>query len=304
VPERGFATETWTEDSWFQRLNQDQRYLFIYLWTNNHCKQAGVYSIPVSTMSFETKIDEDKLLKLLNELSPKVGWYPEQEIVWVKSFIKRQLKSPKFLIAAAKSLATINNNGLVQEVIEYNQKRYNISIPYQYSIDTIQIKYRDSIDTSLTPNPNPNTNTNTNTSTSTSKQIGGSRGEGDLLARMSTKYEAEIGVITSVIATELWDFSEHCESRKIPIAWIDEAFTEAAKHNKRSWSYVKAILNEWIEHGRGRGRKGRISENDNGISITNCHTHQSEYQRQKPYRKAAQDPDKYTQGKFGGMVKR
>jgi len=49
----------------------------------------------------------------------------------------------------------------------------------------------------------------------------------------------------------------------------------------------------------------RITEDDDGIHITNWERYQSEYDRQKPYRQKAKsdDPDKYIKGKYGHMVK-
>ena len=51
---------------------------------------------------------------------------------------------------------------------------------------------------------------------------------------------------------------------------------------------------------------GRISENENGIHITNWLKYQSEYDRQKKYRgrKETQDKDKYIKGKYQDHVKR
>jgi len=52
----------------------------------------------------------------------------------------------------------------------------------------------------------------------------------------------------------------------------------------------------------------RISENGQGIQITNWRKYQSEYDRQKPYREAkkkkSEDPDKFTRGRYGHMVQR
>lgn len=103
MPERGFLTETW-DDDWFQVLSRDQRYLFIYLWTNNHCNQAGLYQLTLVTIAFETKLDKTELPRLLKSLSPKVEWYPELNLIWVKNFLRHQTKSPKFIIAAIRAL--------------------------------------------------------------------------------------------------------------------------------------------------------------------------------------------------------
>jgi len=48
----------------------------------------------------------------------------------------------------------------------------------------------------------------------------------------------------------------------------------------------------------------RISEDEHGIHITNWEFYQSEYDRQKKYRKKFEpiDPAKYTKGKYGHLV--
>ena len=73
MPERAFLTETW-DDDWFQELDKDQKYLFIYLWSNSHVTQAGLYHITQRTIIFETKLPEEALPDLLNSLAPKVIW--------------------------------------------------------------------------------------------------------------------------------------------------------------------------------------------------------------------------------------
>ncbi len=142
MPERGFASETWDSDGWFQELNIEQRYLFIYTWTNNHCNQAGLYHITLTTVSNETKISKTDLPGLLQSLTPKVVWYPDSNLIWVKNFLKRQAKSSKFLAAAAKSLTQVKDGEAVRELLQYNLSRYSISIPYQYYIDKVSILTR------------------------------------------------------------------------------------------------------------------------------------------------------------------
>jgi len=149
MPERAFLTETW-DDDWFQELDKDRKYLFIYLWSNSHVTQAGLYHITPRSISFETRLPEEALPDLLNSLAPKVIWYQNSNLIWVKNFIKRQSKSPKFLAAAAKCLTTINHDGAIKELLEYNLNRYSISIPYQYYIDKLSIFTRASVSASST----------------------------------------------------------------------------------------------------------------------------------------------------------
>lgn len=137
MPERGFDSGFWS-DRWVRRISSSGRYLFLYLWSNDHCNQAGTYEITLDTIASETGLPQEDLPALLEEISEKVKWVPELDIVWVKNFVKHQAKSPKFLIAAAKSLAKLGTNGLIKEVVEYNQA-HGVSIPYQYPKDSVSI---------------------------------------------------------------------------------------------------------------------------------------------------------------------
>jgi len=88
-----------------------------------------------------------------------------------------------------------------------------------------------------------------------------------------TLYEQNIGLLTPIIADELR------EAEKLyPEAWIGDAIREAVKQGKRKWSYISAILERWATEGRGDGT----------------------YQRDPK----KTDPDKYTKGKYGHMVRR
>lgn len=80
-----------------------------------------------------------------------------------------------------------------------------------------------------------------------------------IIARIVQNYEAEIGLITALISQDLADFAQSYAANNAPIAWIDEAFAEAAKNNKRSWAYVRAILNAWIGKGKA-GKTGKTEE--------------------------------------------
>lgn len=71
-----------------------------------------------------------------------------------------------------------------------------------------------------------------------------------VIAKLAQNYEAEIGVITGLISQELADYAQQHVQVNAPLGWIDEAFAEAARHNKRNWAYVRAILTTWIDVGK------------------------------------------------------
>lgn len=64
-----------------------------------------------------------------------------------------------------------------------------------------------------------------------------------------TLYEQNIGLLVPLIAEQLVDAAEH-----YPLEWIESAFREASEQNKRSWSYIRAILRRWETEGKGGKR--------------------------------------------------
>jgi DnaD/phage-associated family protein len=70
-----------------------------------------------------------------------------------------------------------------------------------------------------------------------------------------TLYEQNIGLLLPMIAEELKDAVE-----RYPADWMEAAFREAVQQNKRSWSYIRAILKRWEADGKGgqaHGAHGR-----------------------------------------------
>lgn len=70
-------------------------------------------------------------------------------------------------------------------------------------------------------------------------------------------YEDNIGPLTPFIADALKD----AETR-FSAGWVEDAIREAARNNKRSLSYVEAILKRWKENGRGPRQNRRNAEKD------------------------------------------
>ncbi len=58
-------------------------------------------------------------------------------------------------------------------------------------------------------------------------------------------YEENIGPLTPLIAEELEEAEE-----TYPAEWVEDAFREAVALNKRSWRYIHAILERWMQEGR------------------------------------------------------
>ena len=79
-------------------------------------------------------------------------------------------------------------------------------------------------------------------------------------------YEDNIGTIGVAMAEQLREAEE-----RYPERWIAEAFHIAVGENKRSWSYISAILRRWAAEGRGGFREareeGEASPGEPGIGV-------------------------------------
>ncbi len=87
-----------------------------------------------------------------------------------------------------------------------------------------------------------------------------------------TLYEQNIGPLTPLVADDLRE-----AEIEYPPQWIEDAMRQAVEYNKRSWRYVRGILQRWQTEGRGDGIDPRRLERD-------------------------EDPERYRRGKYGHLV--
>jgi len=272
LAERGFQTELWT-DPFIQGLPPEAKLLFIYLWTNKHCNQAGLYEITLKTMSFDAGLPQESLPALLKQLEPKVTWYPEQNLIWVKNFLKRQCKSQSFLIAAVKSLKTIRNNGLVKEFTEYNQS-FDLVPLYEDGGGTVLPLSSHSGNTVHNPVPVPSAGPGASAKVRGTGRKGVVKGgETGLAATTATETAIESELLGFLETLEGWRFGKADD-----LAWLrdfrqdwpdfDVPLAKACRdwHSGRTPPKHKGIwknrFREWMRHERKREeeRHGRTGE--------------------------------------------
>ena len=126
-----FNTKTWN-DPWVRKLRPEAKLLFIYLWTNNHKNLAGLYSLDIETMSFETGIEIEQIRKSLEMLYPKVKYDDKNEIVWIINHVRHQFMkrsdniSPTVLKKILKDLRTLPEDHYFKE--EFKERYPNVPI--------------------------------------------------------------------------------------------------------------------------------------------------------------------------------
>lgn len=117
-----FDTGTWT-DKWLRSLDVESKTVFLYLWTNQHKNMIAMYEIEPAVIAFETGVPQEKVLRILPALHPKVKWDPENSVVWVVNHVRRQFMrtdhiSPKIIIGIKKSLILLKGHFFVGEFLE------------------------------------------------------------------------------------------------------------------------------------------------------------------------------------------
>ena len=130
MPNRDFDTGTWS-DPWFEELPPNDKLLFIYLWTNNHCTPCGMYHITTSRIANETGLQKKQVEGSISNLHPKVLYDPEHHLVFVRSFVRRQRRSGTFLVAISRALEKLRPHRFLLDFYEEYQ-----TFPIDY-IETI-----------------------------------------------------------------------------------------------------------------------------------------------------------------------
>jgi len=99
-------TKFWS-DGWVRKLNALERYLFLYLLTNEHTTISGIYELPLDLMAAESGIDKGDLEQaMLGKLEPK-AFYVESYVV-LPNFPKHQnLKSSNIVLGIQREFLAL-----------------------------------------------------------------------------------------------------------------------------------------------------------------------------------------------------
>jgi hypothetical protein len=103
---RTIDTCTW-DDPWVTDLRPLDKLLFFYLLTNRRSTACGVFEITLDAMAFETGLSSRQVTDGLVRLAPKIVWWPEHRVIFIRNFFKHQSAQSNvanFTSAAAKKL--------------------------------------------------------------------------------------------------------------------------------------------------------------------------------------------------------
>jgi hypothetical protein len=142
-----FWSDTWIVDE----LNPLDRYLFLYLLTNEKTNIVGVYELPLRTVANETGIEKDEVIRMMQRLDSRVlyidGW-----VVFRKMIKHQNYKSPKIESAMARELSNVPSHVLQHIQMPDDLRKMMTEV---YGIDMVSIP-------SHARNNNNNNNNNNN----------------------------------------------------------------------------------------------------------------------------------------------
>jgi len=128
---------TW-DDPWFESLEPQGKLFFLYLLTNPRSTSCGAFEITPRKMAFETGIPQAQIEGWLASWAPRVQWWPEHQIVFLKNFYKRQTNSEKVRVNAARLVAVMPaevRKAIYKVYPEFQPAEDRVSIPDEYPTD-------------------------------------------------------------------------------------------------------------------------------------------------------------------------
>jgi len=117
---RNLHVKIWS-DPQFESLSPNSKLIFIYLLTNVHRSESGLYNISLSKISFETKLPINKLKNSIYQLcqSKLVEYDSDKSVIWIKNIIKYQNLSPNCIKSIENDLKYCSSEVLRQSFGKY-----------------------------------------------------------------------------------------------------------------------------------------------------------------------------------------
>lgn len=261
---------TFWKDRRVGEWNKEQKLFFLYLLSNDHTTQCGVYEFNKRYAKFELDVSSKEIDELIDFLvsEGRIVFNEKTEELMIINWLKyNSSRSPKVAAVIDKELREIKTLEFEEEVIrkckEYGYpiktekpKENTISIGYRYSIDTIS---QPTPASTPTPSPTP--------ASATTAEI-----EKPLaVVNAYELYQEVFGVLNSINTQDIGEWI-----KDIGEDLVCEAFRRAALEQK-GYAYAKGIMKQWESR--------NIKTMEDVFADDVRHQNQINYKKQKPVRK-------------------
>ena len=157
---RNIQMSFWTDTKVADDFTPEDKYFYLYLFTNPHTNLAGCYEIGIRHIVNETGYSKETVERLIKRFSEehKVAHYSfeTKEMLLINWHKYNWTTSDKFRKPLKKQIDNIKCDSFRGYLLEIYDSNDTVSIPYLYPIDTT------SIDTTVTVDNNIHTNNKVN----------------------------------------------------------------------------------------------------------------------------------------------
>jgi hypothetical protein len=126
---RYINTKFW-DDNYIIDLDPIEKLLFLYFLTNPLTDICGIYEIPTKRMAFDTGIDKEMILKIINRFSKDKRIFYIDGWIYIKNFAKHQAVNPKIEEGIKRSLGVIPGE-ILAKIKEYGIDYDRLCIDYE-----------------------------------------------------------------------------------------------------------------------------------------------------------------------------
>lgn len=136
---RNVQISFWTDSKIDNDFTPDDRYFFLYLFTNPHTNLCGCYEISTKQMVYETGLSNDKIRSLLERITGvhRVALYDKEtrEVLILNWHKYNWNNSPKFITALLKEIEAVKCDDFRQYLMDVVNGEDTVSIPDRYGIE-------------------------------------------------------------------------------------------------------------------------------------------------------------------------
>lgn len=137
---RNIRISFWTDSKIIDEFTPEDRYFYLYLFTNPHTNLAGCYEISMKQASTELGYEISAIKALLKRFEDvhKVIRYSKdtKEVLLLNWYRYNWTTSEKFRKPLSDEIVNIKCESFKKYLIDAYNDKYTVSIPYVYGIDT------------------------------------------------------------------------------------------------------------------------------------------------------------------------
>ncbi len=224
------------QDEFILDLTPEERYFYIYLLTGTKTKQCGIYVLPKRVAELETGYSMETVEKLLNRFVEygKILYDAETKELYIMNWLNyNPILNTNVEKCVLRELKTVKNKEFVHMFLrKCFEKEWKIPLLLQH-FGMPEEEGNSSLQEVVEE-----------------EEIEEDTSHGEVYKF----YEQNISSLSPYIVKELKGWIRRLSGEKVL-----EALKIAFEHNKRTFAYVKGILRNWCEKGRGgfQWKKGR-----------------------------------------------